>query len=87
MYGMRFRNFNFEISVYKWVKCVYIRYIIYLYFNIIIRITAVVCGEHANSTDFTQLIKDFTEYLLYYYDKKTNSNIEHTNNKYYALYV
>lgn len=46
-------------------------YSVYLCLNIIIRIIiAEVCGEHANSTDFTQLIKDFTEYLLYYYDKK-----------------
>lgn len=60
----------------------------YLCLNTIIRIiTAEVCGEHANSTDFTQLIKDFAEYLLYYYDKKTNSYIEHTTNKYYGLYV
>jgi len=67
-HAMLFRNFNFDVNVFKWVRCVHT----YLpYYNIgTLHIPKVCHHEHANYTDFTQLINDFAIFFLYYYDKK-----------------
>lgn len=44
------------------------------YYNV--RYIPKVCHEHANSTDFTQLINDFTVFFLYYYGKNALQKVK-----------